>query len=92
PSGASLQLDMDKSSYTILGATEGTACADFILGIPVGGQNTYKNAVDKALQAKGGDLLIRSSADASATFFPSIFLAIYQQNCITVKGLAVKLK
>lgn len=92
PSGASLHLDLDKNSYTILGATEGTACADFFLGLPIGGQNTYKSAVDKALQAKGGDLIIQSSADEAITFFPSTFFAIYQQSCVTIRGLAVKLK
>jgi hypothetical protein len=92
PSGSGLSLRMDKGDYTILGVGEGSACSSFFLGIPLGGENTYKKAVEKAVSSKGGDLLIQASADETLTYFPATFLSIYQQRCITVTGLVVRLK
>lgn len=92
PSGSHLQLDMNKTDYTVLGVGEGTACASNFLGLPLGGKNTYQAAVNKAVGSKGGDLLIQSSADASMTFFPSTLWPLWQESCVTVQGLVIKLK
>jgi hypothetical protein len=83
---------MDRSDYTILGLGEGTACNDFLLGLPIGGENTYKKAVAKAISSKGGDLLIQASADETIRYFPAPFFCLYIKRCITVTGLVVKFK
>lgn len=92
PSSSQLQLDMNKTDYTVLGVGGGTACASNFLGLPIGGKNTYQEAVNKAVGSKGGDLLIQTSADYNMTFFPSTFFAIWQESCVTVQGLVIKLK
>ncbi len=92
PSGSGLSLKMDRADYTIMGVGEGAACNSFLFNIPIGGENTYKKAVSKALSSKGGDLLIQTSADETITYFPSIHLPIYQRICVTVTGLVVRFK
>ncbi len=91
-SGSVLQLNMDKDSYTILGTGTGQACASYFLGIPVGGENTYKLAVEQAIAERGGNMIIQSSVDRIQTYFPSTFFAISNKLCTSVTGTVIKLK
>lgn len=90
PSSSTLQLRMDKQDYTILGTGSGISCSNSFFGFP-SGENTYKEAVTKALQSRNGDLLIQSSADLEQNYFPLPFFYFWSQSCITVQGLVVKL-
>jgi len=88
PSGSLLKLDVSKADYELLGSGSGEACADFLLGLPVSGQNTYQKAVSRAVASKGGDILIQTSSDLKLTGIP----ILYEQHCISVEGVVVKLK
>lgn len=90
PSSAVLQLKMNKEDYTILGTGSGISCSNSFFGFP-SGENTYKEAVNQAVQSRNGDLLIQTSADLEQNYFPLPFFFFWSQSCITVQGLVVKL-
>ena len=90
PSGTALQLKMERQDYTILGTGSGISCSNSFFGFP-SGENTYKEAVNQALQSRNGDLLIQSSADLEQNYFPLPFFYFWSQSCVTVQGLVVKL-
>lgn len=92
PSGSQLQLAMPKDSYTILGTAEATGCDDFLIGIPLGGNFSFKDTIDMAVKAKGGDLFVQTSTDRKSVGFPSYLFGIWKQECITVQGIIVKFK
>lgn len=96
PSGTLLQAVLPPEKYTILGTSNGEACARFILGFPLatatGEKSTYQAAVRKAILAKNGDHFIQSTADFQYVVFPFQFWPIYQDVCVQVEGLVVKFK
>ena len=89
-SGSLLQAELPYDAYTILGKGEGTSCGSFFLGFPLGDSEagTFKQSVGQAVGDKGGDFLIKSTADLSRTFF----YPIYFEQCVVVEGLVAKLK
>ncbi len=74
----------------VVGTTEGEACRNFFLCIPVGGENTLKEAIDDALSRIGGDSLINYTVDIKTGTFPII--PIFFKRCTIVKGTAVRFK
>ena len=96
PSGTLLQAVLPAEKFTILGTASGEACGRFIFGFPLatatGEKNTYQAAVRKAIHSKNGDHFIQTTADFAYTGFPLPQYAIYQDVCVTVEGLVLKLK
>lgn len=90
PSGSVLQLKMERQDYTVMGVGSGTSCSNFFFGFP-SGEDTYKEAVNQAVQSRNGDLLIQTSADLEQNYFPLPFFYFWSQSCVTVQGLVVKL-
>ena len=89
-SALSPQLPPEK--YQILGNAEGSACASYILGFPTAGSNLMQTAVSNALKSKNGDLFVTSSSDMRLNYFPAMLFPIYQEQCVTLQGFALKLK
>ncbi len=97
PSGTTLQAILPADKYTIMGTASGEACARFILGFPLatatGEKSTYQAAVRKAILAKNGDHFIQSTSDFQlTTFIHPQYLPLYNELCVTVEGLVIKLK
>ncbi|CAI2716940.1 DUF6567 family protein [Nitrospina watsonii] len=89
--GSGANITLAKGEYTVLGVGTGTSCADFIIGIPTSGENTFQQAVNKAVASKQGDLLVQSSADVKLNYFPTTFFSLWNQSCVTVQGMVIKL-
>ena len=96
PSGTLLQAVLPAEKYTIIGTATGESCGRFLFGFPLatatGEKNTYQAAVRKAIASKNGDHFIQTTSDFSYTGFPLPQYAIYQDVCVTVEGLVIKLK
>lgn len=81
----------NSKGFEELGPAEGQACRHFILAIIPFGQSDMAKAVDKALEATGGDALLNVSAESSLYGFIPIY-NVYTFTCTTVKGTAIKFK
>ncbi|WP_342349948.1 hypothetical protein [uncultured Nitrospira sp.] len=81
----------NSQGFEELGPAEGQACRHFILAIIPFGQSDMAKAVDKALEATGGDALLNVSAESSLYGFIPIY-NVYTFTCTTVKGTAIKFK
>jgi hypothetical protein len=89
-SALSPQLPPDK--YQILGSSEGSACASYILGFPTAGSNLMQAAVNQAVKSKNGDLFVTTSSDMRINYFPSTLFSFYQEQCVTLQGFVLKFK
>lgn len=81
----------NSQGFEELGPAEGQACRHFILAIIPFGQSDMAKAVDKALEATGGDALLNVLAESSLYGFIPIY-NVYTFTCTTVKGTAIKFK
>lgn len=74
-----------------LGPAEGQACRYFALAVIPFGNSDIQTAVDRALQASGGDALVNVATATSLYGFVPIY-NVFSFTCTTVKGTAVKLE
>ena len=75
--------------YRELGMAEGRACRYFVLAIVPFGNSTISRALDKALQASGGDALLNATVTSGLYGFVPIW-SIFSFTCTTIQGTAVK--
>lgn len=87
-----LSAQLPPEKYQILGSTEGTACASYILGFPMTGSNLMQAAVNQAVKSKNGDLFVTTSSDVRYNYFPATIWSFYQEQCVTLQGFVLKLK
>ena len=73
-------IKVDRSKFK--GHTEGDDCQYIIIFIPTSGPPNMKEAMDRALENKGGNLLLDARIHYSRFIFPLIFGA----SCWTVSG------
>jgi hypothetical protein len=75
--------------YKELGAVEGEACRNFLLGIIPWGDSSASTAMANALDKAGGDALINVSVETSLYGFIPIY-NVFANTCTTVRGVAIK--
>jgi hypothetical protein len=74
--------------YHEIGPAKGTACRYFLLAIVPWGESTASRALDKALDATGGDALLNVTVYSSLyTFVP--YFNIFAYTCTSVEGTAI---
>jgi hypothetical protein len=79
----------ESRSYRELGAVEGTACRNFLLGIIPWGDSTSAKAMEVALIPIGGDAIINASVETSLYGFIPVY-NLFANTCTTVRGIAIK--
>src|SRR5512143_3187825 len=74
--------------YQEIGPAKGTACRYFLLAIVPWGDSTAPRALEKALDATGGDALLNVTVSSSLyTFIP--YFNVFSYTCTSVEGTAV---
>lgn len=83
-----MNFNIPNTEFKSLGLSEGRGCESAVFGFfTLTNEFAYQVAVDSAVKAKGGDILIQTSTDASYFVIPPI----YHKRCVVVKGVVLKI-
>jgi hypothetical protein len=75
--------------YKAIGPARARACRFFALAVVPWGDNAMSTAVDKALDASGGDALLNATVSSSLFgFIP--YYNIFSYTCTSVNGTAIR--
>jgi hypothetical protein len=72
-------------TYTVLGPTEESDCAAWLLILPLGGKASTHTIIERLVKDKGADALIGVTVEERVTSF-----LLFGNDCTVVKGTAVK--
>lgn len=66
---------------------ERTSCGYAVLMIPFGSPEPISETIDAMVESRGGDALIQVSSESSSSFY-----LLGSSNCVTIRGIVVRLQ